>query len=1065
MRFISWVIGGALLGFLPLHAQKETKTAVPTTVPVSNDPNALFSGLKWRNIGPWRGGRSLAVCGIAEQPLTFYFGATGGGIWKTIDGGNTWLPLADSSFQSSSVGCIAISPSDPQIIYAGMGEVEMRGNISYGDGMYKSTDGGKSWKHMGLPDSYAIGRIVVHPRDPDLVYVAAMGHVFGSNAERGIYRSRDGGHTWQRILYRDEHTGANEIVMDPSNPLILYAALWQARRGPHFLSSGGEGSGLYRSTDGGDTWTLLSKKPGMPVGILGKVEIAVSPANGNRVWAMVENVNGGLFRSDDGGENWSQINTDKNLRQRPWYFSEITADPVDANTLYVLNVGFWRSTDGGKTFSYIDVQHGDCHDLWINPLHPEIMILADDGGAEVTYNGGATWTEEDIPTAQFYHVSVDNDFPYHIYGAQQDNSTIRINSRSTGGAITMNDWQPVAGGESGYVVADPRNSDISYGGNYMGYLSRYDLRTGQNQDISVYPVSPLGAGAESFKYRFQWTFPIVFSPHDARVLYTTSQYVHRSPNEGMRWEIISPVLTRNDSATLVSSGGPITKDNTGAETYSTIFTFAESPVRAGIFWAGSDDGWVHISTDGGNTWTKCEIPGLGEWALVNMIDPSDFDAGTAYLSATRYKLDDRTPYIFKTTDFGKTWKKITTGIPAKDYVRCVREDPNRRGLLYAGTETGIYVSFDDGSRWQSLRLNLPLTPIHDIAVQPTYRDLVIATHGRSFWVLDNLEPLYQWQERLAGEKAWLFTPEPYYRMPGYSYYSPAMQAGQNAPAGVVIDYYLRDTGNAEVQLRFYDANGDSIITYSSRKNKVGEPLTVNKDFYQKEHQERPGYLSAKAGGNAFQWDMRYPDAKPIDGGAIMWSGSNAGPLAPPGLYKVALYLGDSLFGECSFEIRKDPRLTRTTPDDLQASFRFQWEVRNRLDSLNRSVNRLRSVRQQISDYLATVKDTTFKKEIESLTKPFLDTLKSIEKNLVQSDAKAFQDLLAMPVQLNDKLAGLASAAASADTRPTEQTYEAFREISGLIDIEFQRLHKALQEQLNRINQMAAAQRPDVIRIE
>jgi photosystem II stability/assembly factor-like uncharacterized protein len=1057
-----------LFSYGNLMAQKKGKNPPPVSNETQVKPadiSSLYSGLKWRNIGPFRGGRSLAACGVAEQPMTFYFGATGGGVWKTTDGGVSWYSISDSTFTSSSVGSIAVAPSDPNIIYVGMGEVEMRGNISYGDGVYKSTDAGKTWKHIGLEDSYAIGRIVVHPKDPNLVYVAALGHIFGKNTERGVYRSRDGGTNWERVLYKNDETGANEITFDPTNPSIMYAALWQARRGPHYLSSGGDGCGMYKSLDGGTTWFSISQKPGLPVGLLGKMEVAVSPANGNRIWAMIENKNGGIFRSDDGGESWSQINTDKNLWQRPWYFSEIVADPKDVNTLYVLNVGFWRSSDGGKNFSSLNIEHGDCHDLWINPENPDILLLADDGGASVSYNRGSAWSELDIPTAQFYHVSVDNDFPYNIYGCQQDNSSIRIKSRTPDGSIGSRDWESSAGGESGYIVADPENSNVTYGGNYMGYLSKYDRITGQNQDVSVYPVGPLGAGAVEMKYRFQWTYPIVFSPHDPNTLYVTSQYVHRSTDEGMSWEIISPVLTRNEITTLISSGGPITKDNTGAETYSTIFTFAESPVKAGVLWTGSDDGWVHVSTDAGKNWTKCTLPGLGDWALINMIDPSDFDAGTAYVSATRYKSDDRTPYIYKTNDYGKSWSLITKGITDKDYIRCVREDPNRKGLLYAGSETGIYISFDEGEQWFSLKLNLPLTPVHDIAVQASQKDLVIATHGRSFWVLDNMEPIYQLNEKIAAEKAHLFAPEIHYRMPGYSYYSPTMQSGQNAPHGVLVNYYLKDTTSKELQLKFFTEKGDSIISYSSSKNKNGEPLTINKDFYQKEKIERSGYLSANKGGNMFLWDMRYPDAKEIEGGAIMWSGSNAGPQAPPGRYYVEMFLGETFVGRQPFEIKKDPRLQQVTNADLEASFRFQWQVRNHLDSLNKNVNRIRTARKQVNDYLATVKDTVFKKQVEVLTKPFLDTLKSIENNLVQADAKAFQDLLALPIKLNDKLAGLGSAAGSADTRPTKQTYEAFNDITGLIAIEYLRLEQALKKQLPLINQLAATQPADIIRIE
>ena len=1031
-----------------------------------NIDKGLLSSLKWRSIGPYRGGRSLAVAGHTDQPLTFYFGATGGGVWKTLDGGNTWLPISDSTFTSSSVGCIVVAPSDPNILYVGMGEAEIRGNMSFGDGMYKSFDAGKTWKHIGLEKSYAIGRIVVHPKNPDVVYVTALGKVFGKNKERGVYRSKDGGETWELVLSKDEKTGAIDISMDPNNPMVLYASLWSCYRNNYEMSSGGEGCGLYKSTDGGTTWKDISKKPGMPVGILGKIGLAVSPQNGSRVWAMIENKNGGLFRSDDGGENWMQVNTDKNLWQRPWYYSQITADPGSYDGLYIMNVSMWHTGDGGKTVRHISVGHGDTHDLWVDPKNPERMILGDDGGAEVSFNGGKHWTELDIPTAQFYHVSVDNDFPYHIYGAQQDNSSLRVKSRNPDGySIGRKDWEIVAGGESGYVVSDPTNSDIVYGGSYMGYLAKGNLKTGVDQNVQVFPVTYLGAGSEDMKYRFQWTYPIVFSPHDPKTMYVTSQYVHRTRDGGNSWEVISPDLARSDTNTLKSSGGPVTKDNTGAETFSDVFTFAESPVKAGVFWAGSDDGLLHVSKDNGGHWEKLNVPGLPDWALMSIVEASHYDAGTAYLAATRYKLDDTKPYLFKTNDYGKTWKAITDGIPGNAYCRVIREDPNKRGLLYAGTEIGIFVSFNDGDNWQPLQQNLPLTPIHDIAIQAREHDLVVATHGRAFWVMDNLEPLYQIMEnKQLGLVAHLFKPKPAYLTHGGAMISPDMQEGQNAPSGVLVNYYLKTKPSDEVTLTFLSANKDTVIKYSSKKDKKGKALEINANFYQKDKIERPGVIPAESGLNTFEWDMRYADATDVDGGAIMWSGSVVGPKVPPGKYIVSLAVKDSVLMQQPFEIVKDPRVSANDADLVESS-QLQLKVRDKLTETHKGINDLRSIRKQITDYVGGLKDSVFKHEVEQLSKPILDSLKGIEAQLIQSEAKAGQDLLALPIRLNDQLAGIGSVAGSSFTKPTSQTYQAYQEIVPRIDAQLRKLNILISEKIPAFNQLAESKRVPAVKIE
>ena len=1056
-------------------AQAKVATTSTPSAPVSKQD--LIKNLKWRNIGPFRGGRSVAVAGHADQPYTFYFGATGGGVWKTIDGGTRWLPISDSTFKTSSVGAITVAESDPNVVYVGMGETDIRGNIAGGDGMYKSSDAGKSWKHLGLKKSWGIARIVVHPKNADLLYVAALGNPFGrvpnkpmGSEDRGIFRSSDGGATFQQILApTNDKTGGIEIHMDPNNPSVLYAALWECFRNNYAMSSGGEGSGIYKSVDGGNTWKNISKNPGLPVGLIGKVGIAVSHFNSNRVWAIVENTNGGLFRSDDFGENWTRVNNDKNLWQRPWYYCEIEADPGNHDGLYVMNVGFQYTSDGGKTFRGIRSGHGDTHDLWVNPKQPNTFILADDGGAEVTYNQGATFSEIDIPTCQFYHISVDNDFPYHLYGAQQDNSSIRISSRNTGGfAVNRQDWEVVAGGESGYVVSDPTNSDIIYGGNYMGQMDKENAKTGQTQDVSPNPVQYLGDAANAMKYRFQWTYPIVFSPHNPKVLYATSQYVHVSTDGAQSWSVISPDLSRNDSNTIKSSGGPITKDNTGAETFADIFTFAESPVKQGVFWAGTDDGLLHISQDGGQNWTKLTIPGLPDWALMSIIEPSHTEAGTAYLAATRYKLDDTKPYLFKTKDFGKTWTKITEGIPENFFTRVIREDPNKKGLLFCGTEYGVFVSFNDGGNWQPLNNNLPVTPIHDLQIQKREKDLCVATHGRAFWIMDNIEPLYQIMDdpSVADKKAYLFAPEASVRTGGGSFPNAIEgQLGENAPNGVIVNYYLKEKPKEEVLLKFIGERGDTIISYSSMKDKKGKALEINKDFYQRDKIERPGTAGAEAGGNSFLWDMRYQDATDTEGSpAMMWSGSVIGPKVPPGKYTVEMVVGKEVVGKQSFEIKKDPRVEASV-EDLTENTRFQLRVRDKLSEAHKAVNDLRTIRKQITDYMTNVQDSVFKKELEKISKPMLADMQSVEDELIQHKAKAFQDLLALPIKLNDKLAGLNNVASSADVKPNKQVQEAYEDISKAADGYLQKLRKVINEDVPKFNQKAESYKTTVIKLK
>ena len=1042
---------------LPGLAQKKSNktVAIPSKAPAQYD-NSLLKGMQWRNIGPFRGGRSLAVSGVVGQPYVYYFGAVGGGIWKTIDGGNNWFPISDTTFKASSIGAIAVAASNPNVIYAGTGETDIRGNISIGDGMYKSDDAGATWKHIGIKKANAIAAIQIHPTNPDLVYVAAMGNIFGPNPERGVYRSKDGGTTWKQVLAKNDSTGAVDLKIDPNNPNVIYATMWQAYRNHYSMSSGGPGSGIYKSTDGGDSWKLISQNPGLPKGLLGKIGITISPVNSNRLYAMIENKdNGGLYKSDDAGATWQMVNGAAFLKQRPWYYMNLAADPKNENGLIVLNVDAWKSFDGGKTFTEINVHHGDTHDIWINPDNPENFIIGDDGGGEVTFNGGLTFTELDIPTAQFYHVHTDNEFPYNVYGAQQDNSTVRIASRTDGSSITDKDWFPVAGGESGYVVEDPRNPDVTIGGSYDGFLSMENQKTGERKLINVYPEFYMGHGSDTREYRFQWTFPILFSPHDAQTLYVTSQYVHKSTDYGHSWEKLSPDLTRHDPSTMGASGGPISKDNTGVETYATIFAFVESKHEKGVFYAGSDDGLLHISKDNGKTWENITPPAslLPEFALLSIIEVSPHDPATVYVAATRYKLNDNKPYLLKSTDYGKSWKLITNGIPTDQFTRVVREDPTRKGLLFAGTEQGVWTSFDGGDSWQSLQLNLPITPIHDLVVQGREHDLVVATHGRSFWIMDDITPLYQLNEQIAKSEAHLFKPSHTYRMGGRSFKPAVPTDGENAPNGVVLRYYFKDAPKEELKMHFLTASGDTIISYSSKKNKKGEPLKMPKDFYTDETRTRPGSLPAQAGTNMFVWDLRYPDATEVDGTNIMWSGSGIGPKAIPGTYQVHMYKGSQLIGKENFEVLKDPRIS-TTDAEVKEQFDLLMKINEKLSETHKGINKIRSIRKQVAEYMSSVKDSTTSKRLKDLSKPMLDEFEKIENALMQPKSKAMQDALNFPIQLNDKLAGVKTVVMSGDSKPTKSSYDAFNDISNRIDVHLNKLSEIINRDVPAFNQAA-----------
>ncbi len=1031
--FVSLFVSYGLLGQTSPTAAAEKK----------DDPLRL---LQYRQIGPFRGGRVAAVAGVPSQPNVYYFGATGGGVWKTTDGGVNWEPVSDKYFKTGSVGSIDVSLSDPNIVYVGMGESPVRGNVSHGDGMYKSVDAGKTWMHVGLGDSRQIGRVRIHPKDPNTVFVAAMGHLWGPNRERGVFRTTDGGKTWQNILFRSDKAGAFDISFDPSNPNVIFAAFWQVQRTPYSLISGGEGSSVYRSEDGGETWTDISKNRGMPAGVLGKIGVSVSPVNPNRVFAMIEAKEGGLYRSDDGGENWQRVSDSPAIRQRPWYYTRVYADTQNADIVYVLNVGFHKSIDGGRTFTTIGVPHGDNHDLWIAPNNNQRMIESNDGGANVTNDGGRTWTEQDQATAQFYRVAVDNDFPYNIYGAQQDNSTVKIPSRTNEGSITERDWYDVGGGESGWIAPHPENSDIVFAGSYGGFLTRYDHKTKQLRNVNVYPDNPMGAGADSMKYRFQWNYPILFSPHKTSgkyPLYAAGNVLFRSLDEGQSWQPISPDLTRNDKSKQGTSGGPITQDNTSVEYYSTIFTVAESPVQAGVIWSGSDDGLVQVTRDGGKSWANVTPPDLTAVAQVNSIEASPHDAGTAYFAATAYKSDDYKPYIYKTSDFGKTWKKIVSGIADDAFTRVVREDPNRKGFLYAGTETGMYYSTNDGESWQSLRLNLPIVPITDLAVHKRDMDLVVATQGRSFYVLDNLPVLYQLADAERAD-ALLFKPEVAYRQAGGGGFGGGGNAtvGANPPNGAVVHYWLKSKPK-EVSLEFLDSAGKVIRKFSGRPAGQGQTGPPQGGFGG--GGEPP--LPSDIGLNRFVWNYRLPNATTLPG-LIMWGGSLAGPRIVPGNYQVRLSINGKVAGTEAFTLKADPRLA-TTQDDFQKQYDFLLRSNQKLTATHAAILEIRDLRKQLEDISGRLKPE--QKDLKDQAGEIIKKLTAVEEELIQTKIRSSQDALNFPIKLNNKLAALSSIVDGGDYAPTAQAYDVYNDLTAKIDTQLTSLARIKAEDIAAFN--------------
>ena len=1027
------------------------------------DPS-IFASLQWRSIGPPRGGRSITSAGSPSRPEEYFFGATGGGLWKTTDGGLTWRPVTDGQLHSSSVGAVAVSESNPDVVYLGMGETELRGNIMQGDGVYKSTDAGRTWKHVGLADTQAISRIRIHPTNPDILYVSALGHPYGKNTERGVFRSKDGGATWQKVLYRDDHAGAVDLCFDPHNPQVLFAAIWDANRTPWGLTSGGESSGLFKTTDGGDHWTEITRNPGMPAGIIGKIGVAVSGADSSRIYAIVENENGGVFFSDDAGATWKKISEDRNLRQRAFYYSRIYADPKAKDTVYVLNTGFYKSTDGGKTYRQLRPPHGDNHDLWIDPNNPQRMINSNDGGANVSINGGQTWTGQQFPTAQLYHVAVTRDIPYHVCGAQQDSSTICVSSAAAGGrggggggGRGGTPAYSVGGGESGYIAPHPTNPNIFYAGSQGALLTRFDRRTGYTRDIQVYPLFFSGESAGSLPERWQWTFPIVFSPLNPDVLYTSSQHLWKTTDDGHSWQKISPDLTRNDPKTLGDSGGPITHDQNGPEIYGTIFAIAPSRKDANTIWTGSDDGVVQITRDGGKTWTKITPPGMPDFGRVSLIDASPNNPAGAYVAVKNYQNDDRKPYIFKTADYGKTWTKIVNGIPENDFVHAVREDPGRQGLLFAGTEHGIYVSFNDGAEWQSIALNLPDMQVSDLVIEG--KDVVIATHGRSFYILDDITPLRQLTPTLVTEDMHLF-------------HAPAAERNLGAAR---IDYYLSKPVD-KITIDILDSKGQVVRSFTGSPEEEraaagrggrggrgrggeqgaapeGEPAMDNPDDTGGGGFGRGGAtpppVPRKAGLNHFQWDERYPAAKSF-AGMIYWSGAQQGPTAVPGTYQVRLTANGKTLTD-KFELRKDPRLDNVTIADLAEQFSLAMKVRDKTSEANDMVIEIRELKKQMDDRVKKNQDAALMSSLDA----FRTKISAVEEEVYQVRNRSGQDPLNFPIKLNNKLAALQASIERGDGKPTAGSYEVFKVLSDLLAVQKGRLDAAFKTDLPAVNKLLA----------
>jgi photosystem II stability/assembly factor-like uncharacterized protein len=1025
-------------------AQKKSKIVKE---PATAD-SVFYSTTKYRLVGPFRGGRTGAVAGSYKDKNTFYFGATGGGVWKTTDGGANWKNITDKYF-GGTIGAVAVAPGDESVLYVGEGENTLRGNVSEGlGGIWRSNDGGRSWKNLGLKETRHIVRIIIDPQNPNNVWVAAMGHLFGPNNDRGVYKTTDGGKTWRKMLFVNNDTGCSDLVMEPGNPSVLYAGMWRMRRTPYGMDSGGEGSGLYKSTDGGETWKNLTAKKGLPGGTWGIVGVAVAASNTDKIYALVENAKGGLFMSEDGGETWVLTSSDSNIRQRAWYYNKVFVDPKNEDLVYCLNVECMRSLDGGKTFKSVATPHSDHHDLWIDPADGKRMIIADDGGAQISFDAANSWSPlNNQPTAQFYRVTTDNSHPYRILGAQQDNTSVRIKSRSGGAGITEADWEPTAGAESGYIVPDPLNPDVVYGGNYDGYLSRLDHKTGENRAINVWPDNPTGAGADVLKYRFQWNFPIFFSPNNPKRLYTAGNHLFVTENEGQSWEVISPDLTTNDKTKQVSSGGPITKDNTSVEYYCTIFTAAESAIEKDLLWTGSDDGLIYVSKDAGKNWKNVTPPAAGKWMMWNCVETDPFKKGSAYFVGTKYKLDDFTPYIFKTEDYGSTWKLITAGIDKMHFARALRADKKRPGLLYAGTEYGMYISYNDGASWKKFQLNLPVVPITDLTIKNN--DLVVATQGRAFYVIDDLSMIQQKADELPEQNLKVFAVNDAYRAEGggrrgRNRRAAVQNAGANPPNGVVINYYLKNaTDSSKVSITIFDKQNKPIRTFSRKAKETTDKIDFN-----------PGM-------NQFVWDMLYPPGETIEG-LILWTGGVGSVKAAPGKY-TARFRFEKDSTDVPFVIKPNPNY-KMTEADYDAQVGFLLQIRDKFNELQKAIKDIRALRTQINDFTSRMgKSGT--KDIKTMADSINKKLTAVEEALYQTKSKSGQDPLNFPIRLNDKLSGVYGVVSSGETLPSKQAKETFAELAVESDVQLDKLKKIKSEDIPALNKLILAKQVPTIGIK
>jgi len=1021
---LAFLLSGAPVTGLAGAAPPPQEGAPQDDPNVTIDPS-LFDAMEYRMVGPYRGGRATAVAGVIGEPFTFYMGATGGGVWKSTNAGESWNNVSDGFIGVGSIGAIAVAASDSNVVYVGTGSACPRGNVSVGDGIYRSTDAGRTFAHIGLPEAGQIGAVVVHPSDPDLVYVAALGHIFGPNEERGVYRSRDGGASWEQVLFVSSTAGAVDLAMNPRNPRELYAAIWRAERKPWTMIDGGDESGLYHSTDGGDTWELLTdedKDNGLPSGVLGRIGVDISASNPRRAWALIaaEESDAGLYRSDDAGESWTRVSDDHDLTTRGWYYTHVHADPHDDNTVYVNNGPFLRSIDGGRTFERRPTPHGDNHDLWINPDHPDFMVQSNDGGANVTLDGGESWsTQHNQPTAEFYRVTVDNQFPYRLYGAQQDNSTISVPSFSAADVSPEQYWYSVGGSESGHIAVHPDDPDLIYAGNYIGQIDRLDRKTGFRRDVIIYPQMQDGTAPRDLRYRFQWNAPIRFSPNDPDVIYHTSNYVHRSRDGGMSWETISPALTRNEPEKQDLPGGPIQHDHTGVEVFNTIFAFEEVPGEPGVMWVGADDGLIHVSRDDGATWTDVTPPAMEIDSTVNEIHVSPHGRGRAFAAVQRYRMDDMRPYLWRTNDYGATWELLTdgsNGIPEDHPVRTVEEDPDREGLIYAGTEFGMFVSFDDGAHWQSLQLNLPVVPVTDIAVHR--QDLVVATQGRSFWILDDVTPLHDLAPNVVEARHWIYAPRDTVRM--HSTRGFGGDRGPESPAaGALVYYWFPEEPSDSIQLEILDAEGAVLRTF--RSEAPDSSGTTDAAAQDDDDDDDEPELPAEQGMNRFVWDLKRKGPDLIDDAlfSLAYTGDY---YVVPGTYAVRLSVGDSTTTR-PFRVLKDPRLQDVTQADLEAQNALLAEIAAELEAVHDAIRELRSVREQSEAVAERAGEAGFEGNWTEQAEAIAEKLTAVEEELIQHRAETGQDLLNFPPRLDDQLAYVYSHVYPAYGRPTQGDYQ------------------------------------------